>query len=174
MDFTKILDWLKLSPRYLIPIALVTGFAIFSSDTILNTFGITSLVNTYRGYIGAVFIISFVLAFTEGALLVYRPIAAMRAKAKAAKKLEDFLQKLTHDEKRILRQYIDRQKKTAYFDIEDGVVGGLEDHGIIYKSTNVGRADRWAYNIVPDVWDYLQKHPDVVSKTSDTTPIKLT
>jgi hypothetical protein len=30
MDFSKYLDWIKLSPRYLLPIALFTGFALFA------------------------------------------------------------------------------------------------------------------------------------------------
>lgn len=172
IDFSKFLDWLKLSPRYLFPLALVTGFVLFMPDSVLDIFGVTAFVASYRGYIGIVFLISFALILTEATLLGYRKYSERRNKSKAAQTLETLLKNMTLDEKRILRQYTERNTKTAYFDMENGVVGGLEDHGIIYKATNVGRADRWAYNIVPAVWDYLQKHPEILSTSDNTTTNK--
>ena len=172
MDFTKLVDWLKLTPRYLIPIALVTGFAIFSSDSVLDTFGVKTFVADNRGYIGVAFLITVALLIPEAGVLLYRRYTGLRVKSTASKKLDRFLRNMTFEEKRILRQYIERQTKTAYFDIENGVVGGLDDDGIIYKATNLRRTNRCAYNIVPDVWDYLQKHPDVLSTSKETTTNK--
>jgi len=52
------------------------------------------------------------------------------------------------------------QTKTQYLDLENGVVRGLELDIVIYKASNIGQINTWAYNIQPWAWDYLNEHPE--------------
>jgi len=45
----------------------------------------------------------------------------------------------------------------------DGRVGGLEAEGIIFRSSNVGNIESWAYNLQPWAWDYLSAHPELLA-----------
>jgi len=57
-------------------------------------------------------------------------------------------------------------KRTQYFEISDGIVQGLFLEGILFRPSNVSsHYTTWAYNIQPWVWDYLNKHPDLVKET---------
>ncbi len=171
-NIKPLIDWLKSSPKYMILITAVTAIALFSPDVFLDLIGIKTFVGTYRGYVGVIFLIFFVLILIEIGSFVWRKISDFRAKSKAAKTLEDLLNDLTWEEKAALRNYTERFTKTAYFDTEDGVIGGLENQGIIYKSAATGSIDRYAYNINQDVWDYLKKHPEIVSTANNTTTKK--
>lgn len=44
----------------------------------------------------------------------------------------------------------------------DGVVGGLEAQRILYRSSNVGDLDEWAYNIQPWAWEHLKSSPGLL------------
>jgi hypothetical protein len=44
----RLVEWIKLSPRYLLPISLFTGFVLFASKSLLVVFGIAGLVSDYR------------------------------------------------------------------------------------------------------------------------------
>jgi len=43
------------------------------------------------------------------------------------------------------------------------VVNGLEIEKIVFKSSNIGQLDEWAYNIQPWAWDYLNNHPELLA-----------
>jgi Super-infection exclusion protein B len=172
MDLTKVLDWLKSSPKYLFPIALVTGLGLFSPSSVLDIFGLTSFVSQYRQYIGIVFLISMALILTEAILFAHRALSGWRQRSEVTKHRQELLQNLTLQEKSVLRNYITRKTKTAYFDLEDGVVGGLEAQGVIYRASNIGQLDRWAYNIQPWAWDYLTKNPHLLTSESVNSPEK--
>jgi hypothetical protein len=54
-------DWIKLSPRYLLPICIFTGFVVFAPPNVLSIFGIMGLVESYRAYFGLAFLLSATL-----------------------------------------------------------------------------------------------------------------
>ena len=54
VDFSKYLDWIKLSPRYLLPLAIFTGFVVLAPLAWLDVFALTDFVERYRPYFGFV------------------------------------------------------------------------------------------------------------------------
>ena len=70
MDWSKIIDWLKLSPRYLIPITIVSGILLFLNEKCLNFFGLTNLINQARPYISLIFLISIALIISDLAIRI--------------------------------------------------------------------------------------------------------
>jgi hypothetical protein len=162
MDFSKLSDWLKLSPKYLFPVSVVTGFLLFASTSTLEVFGLTIFVAQYRAYIGITFLISTALLFTNWAVTVYQGVQKKWKEQASLKNLRKRLHNLSNPEKRILKNYIENKTKTQYLDIGDGVTGGLEAGGVIFRSSYVGNLESWAYNIQPWAWEYLNDHPELL------------
>lgn len=165
MDPTKLLDWLKLTPKHLFPIVLVTGTGLFSPSSLLDIFGLTSLMNQYRPYIGIVFLIFGALLLTEGTIVVYQFISRWYQTKQLKNHQKELLQNLTEQEKIRLRHYIHKKTKNAYFDMADGVVGSLEIQGIVYKSVDIPVGNNFAYNIQTWAWDYLNENPHLLNKS---------
>lgn len=167
----KLLEKINFSPRYLVPVAFVTGFALFSSPTILDIFGIASLVSQYRAYLGAAFLISVAIITVHWSVQLYSIVEKRIASAKSVKSLQDRLHNLTEYEKRILRYYLKYQTKTAYLPLHDGVINGLILDGVVFRVTNVGNPNNWAHNIQPWAWDYLNKTPHLLASASGNNDV---
>jgi hypothetical protein len=168
---SKISDWLKLSPRYLFPISLVTGFVLFASADILDLFGINPLVTQIRPYLGFIFLLATALLITNLCIAIYTWANSKYQKALNMRMLQGRLRALTDDEKRILQYYISKQTRTQYLPLLDGVVSGLELEGVIFKSVNSARdLDRWAYNIQPWAWRYLNEHKKLLEIIDEDVP----
>jgi hypothetical protein len=46
MDIGRLVEWIKLSPRHLIPLSLFTGFVLFAPERWLAVFGLVDLVDS--------------------------------------------------------------------------------------------------------------------------------
>lgn len=163
MDWGKALDAIKLSPKYLLPIALATGFLLFGSSQQISKLGLDSFASLYRPWIGLVFLLSIVLLTTQlllnAGLWLKHKYEQNQAMAIAQKRLAN----LTPEEKYILGGYIVRQTRTQDLDFTNGVVTGLEHAHIIYRAANVGSlVDGFAYNIQPWAWKYLNKRKELL------------
>jgi hypothetical protein len=163
MDFSKLSEWLKLSPKYLFPISLVTGFGLFAPVNILEIFGITSLVAQIRPYLGVVFLLATALLITNLFTSLYVRVRNKHQATENLKTMQERLHSLTGDEKYILQHFISNQTRTQYLPMDDGVVNGLELEKIIFKASMVGQLDEWAYNIQPWAWKYLNNHHELLS-----------
>ncbi len=162
VDVSKFLDWIKLSPRYLVPIALFTGFVLFASTEILEFFGLTGFVARYRPYFGLVFLLSAVLLLSGAAMAVYDCVKGWRREAQQRQQLRQQLRNLSRPEKEVLREFVRNDTTTLYLSMADGVVGGLETQRILYRSSNVGDIEEWAYNVQPWAWEHLKAHPQLL------------
>lgn len=163
MDFSKSLEAIKLSPKYLFPIVLVTGFLLFAGPGVLEIFGLSELSAKYKPYIGGVFLLSAALVLSHWAISLYKRGEEKRRWAKRIKTSTKRLHNLTVEERDVLRGYIGGNTRTQYFHLESGVVSGLELEHILFKSSNVGSLDSgWAYNIQPWAWEYLTKHRELL------------
>ncbi len=49
IDIGRRVEWIKLSPRYLLPLSLFTGFILFAPKKWLAVFGLLNLVTNKRG-----------------------------------------------------------------------------------------------------------------------------
>ena len=75
-------------------------------------------------------------------------------------------------EKVVLMTYVDRQKKTRYFEIENGLVMGLVRSGILYRATEISSPQDmiFGFNLQPWAWVELQKHPELLELPKGVDP----
>lgn len=126
-------------------------------------FGVAALVDKYLMWIGLIALAAYSLLLTHLGLGLSRKLARTHNTRVFLKTGRKALENLTQEEKRILSQYILRQSKTQNLDIQSGVVNGLEQANIIYRSANLGSAlGGFAYNIQPWAWEELNNHPDTL------------
>lgn len=169
-DFGKtLLEFLKLTPRYLTAIGLVAGLMLFGGDKFRETLGLSQFAQDYRPVLGILFLSSIVLlliAIGGGGL---GGIQRWWRKRKAFQRITQRLHRLTEDEKQILRYYIAEDTKANTLRIDDGVVQELVAEGIIYRSTSLGNMlEGFAHNISDIAWDYLQVYPQLLEGTTNT------
>lgn len=162
MDLSKYLEAIKLSPKYLVPFVIVSGFLLFARPDILEIFGLAELSAKYRPYIGGIFLLTAALVLSHWMISLYQWLAKRRLWSRRIKAAKKTLHNLTGEEKEILRAYIGGNTRTQYLQLESGVASGLELEYIIFRSSNIGNLDGWAYNIQPWAWDYLNKHRELL------------
>jgi hypothetical protein len=71
MDISKLVEWIKLSPKHLIPLSLFTAFLLFASQRWLAVFGIAGLYSDYRSFFKATFLLSTGLLVSASSDAVY-------------------------------------------------------------------------------------------------------
>lgn len=156
MDLTGALNWLKLSPKYLVAITIATGAILFAPENLLTFLGMTEIKTSYKSWLGLGFIIAASLLIANLFFYIVKWVITRITWRRNRVKCQTYLNDLTSDELEILREYIGTQSRTQYLPIDSGVVQGLVGNKIIYRSANVGdMVDGWAFNIQPWAWDYL-------------------
>ena len=157
----------KTSPVIFLGLSLATGIILFSSELFITSLGLENFKTETKGYLGAAFIISMSILISQLSFALFnlgiKQFKKYKSKDEERKNLiknQEQLHILTPDEKAYLSPYIFNSENTQYFQIEDGVAGGLAAKGFIYQSSNVGSMmTGWAYNIQPWVREYLQLNP---------------
>lgn len=166
MDFSKIVDWIKLAPKYLFAIAVVTGFLLFVPTGILAPLGLASIIAQYRAFIGMLFLISSVLFLVHPLATLYELISTRIMTTMLVRDQQKDLSELTESEKEILRGYIHNKTQSQYLNPLDGVTAGLEAKRIIYRAANLGQIHQFPYNIQPWAWKYLNNNPELLAPSS--------
>lgn len=138
-NYTKsIIDFLKLQPRYLLPIIIGCSTILFIPEQYARLFGLAETREIYRHWIGLALIISgsiFIIAIATNILNLTRKFFAKKAyKSKLIKKLKN----LTEDEKKILRYYFAKETKINVLRQHDGNVSLLEQSNVIHRASKTG------------------------------------
>jgi hypothetical protein len=168
----KVTDWIKLSPKYLLPISLTTGFIIFAKTEWLQLFGLAELRAKYLPWIGGIFLLSTVLLFSHTVFTFSSWVRKRVSMKRALKRAKQRLHNLTEEERNILQNYIGSGTKTQYLDMQSGVVNEMENDFIIYRSSNIGQLEEWSYNIQPWAWDYLNEHLELLFSKDELELLK--
>jgi hypothetical protein len=164
MDIGRLVEWIKLSPRHLLPLSLFTGFVLFAPQRWLAVFGLVGFVAEWRPYFGAAFLLSTALLLSAAIVAGYGWVKQKREEVALLRSRRERLHHLSEPEKDILRGYIEDQTRTQYLPMHDGVVGGLQAERIIFRASSLSRGwDEFAYNIQPWAWEYLNKHPKLLA-----------
>jgi Super-infection exclusion protein B len=121
MDTSKFLDWIKLSPRYLTPFAVVSGFLLFAKEKWLEVLGLAEFVQKYRPYIGIILLLSVGLLASHLLNSVFGWISQRRNLSRKLKNGMKHLQTLTLEEKEILKTYIETGTRTQYLPMRSGL-----------------------------------------------------
>ena len=155
MNLSSLVEWIKLSPKYLIGIALACGVLLFSPSAWVRFLGLEIFLSATRPWIGIVFIAAIVLlAVNIGSNIWIWVSNYIKNKSQRKRRIER-LHKLTTEEKEILLGFILNKTRTQYLAYAGGVVKGLEAEKIIFQSSNVGDLERWSYNIQPWAWNII-------------------
>jgi hypothetical protein len=159
----KLADLVKLSPRYVVPLAIALALLLFGPRWLLDGLGARPFVLQSRPYLGAT-----LLLFVVMMLHAWIPPSAQWVVSWVKQQFTlRALRARTHDlsdaEKAILRGYFDEGTNTQYFDLSDGVVSGLEHAKIIYQASIVGQdMTIFAYNLQLWARTYLRAHPELL------------
>lgn len=128
----------KLPAKALLWILVFSGFLCLSPDSWLNRLGMLSLVNTYRGYISAIFIALGCILLLN---LVMRAAGAAQSKVdyiRWRRGLLKTISELDHSEMAILREFYIQAKNTIQLPFNDASVTGLRRKGIVTPVGNLG------------------------------------
>jgi hypothetical protein len=169
-DLVKsLLEFLKLTPRYLTAIGLVAGLILFGSDDFRETLGLTQFAKDYRFILGILFLGSIVLLLVAVGGGGFAYIQKVWWKRKSHNRIIKRLHRLTEDEKQILRFYIAENTRANTLRVDDGVVQELVAERIIYRSAQLGNMlEGFAHNISDVAWDYLQINPGLLEGSTNT------
>jgi hypothetical protein len=167
MDPSKFLDWIKLSPKYLLGLAVFAGLLLFAPNSFIERLGLVEIVDKNRTWVG----LAFILVISLLSVNLFEPVIGYFKekwnKWKTRKSQEHRLNNLTLEEKAIMRGYILKNTRTQYLRVDDGVVRGMEREGLIYMASNlggVGFSFNFAFNIHPWAWTYLSNHQDLIKE----------
>jgi hypothetical protein len=158
VDITRILESLKLSPKYLFAVFAAGVFLLFAP--LRFQVGLVEFRQRFLPYIGGVTLISATLLLTHGVAALFDSLKRKRAARKELKSFQERLHSLTPAEKEALRPYIREEVNTRTFVINDGVAGGLVGKGILYRSSNTALFMYFPYNLQTWARDYLKEHPE--------------
>ena len=164
-----VLEFIKLTPRYIAIIAIIAAFLLFASDSILTRIGVLKTVQDHRPWIGLAFIGATAIFLVNCGIGVLRWMKRWKRRRALDKHIIARLHSLTEAEKQILRYYIENRTRTNKLRYDDGVVQGLAAAGIIYQASKLGYlVTGFAYNISEIAWDQLNLYPELLEGETNT------
>jgi hypothetical protein len=150
----------------ILTLSLSSGFVSLSGNTILVQFGIDEFTSQYEGWIGLTFILSTASLLSIIVLIILRStrkrINEINERQEQKKKHLDIVNNLSIEEQRILFHYLLKNTRTQYFNVMNGVVGGLKNKGLLQLVTEMGNYRSTAFNISPWVWRLIKENPEKV------------
>ena len=111
------------SPRIFTAIAIASGALIFLPTPAIDAMGLSSVVESYRGYIGLSFLASIVFLLTDLVIWIGKQLKAHRQTKKSKANRVKLIESLTAEERQYLAPYIVNGENTCYYAMDDGVAG---------------------------------------------------
>lgn len=145
-DLSKAIEWLKLSPRYLLAAVIATGAYLILRPHQSAEFGLNVFDDEIRPWVFLAFLIC-------GSLLLAHAISRCGTWLQerweihvGERRLRASVLNLSEDEKDALLRAIGSGSKTLYFSATSGVAGGLERQSFIFRSSSLStRGAKFAY-----------------------------
>lgn len=152
-----------------------TMFGLFAASSALLFFsdpiGIREWAYRYRALEVIVFVFSGTVLLAEAGAALAKWGSALLLRLRARGLCKRRLRSLTVHEKWVLQQYMDEQTRTVYLKMNDGVVAGLIECGVIHLApVTYARGSTMAYNMSDFAWDYLLNHPELVATPNSPKP----
>src|SRR5680860_653380 len=159
----KLLEWLKLTPKYLFCLLVASLILMFLPNNFLELLGIKEFRDIYRPWIGLIIIVTVSFLSVHACIPLVNLAKRKYSELRIIKLGQERLNNLTPIEEYILASYLRENTRTQYFSISDGIVSELEQSFILYRSSNMSHhLYDFAYNILPWAWKYLKKHSELV------------
>jgi hypothetical protein len=162
--FDTTLNWLGKHIPWQITFGLfvATGVLLFFSAHL----AIYEWAHPYRGLEVTVFAFSGAVLLANTGLSFVGWVGRHVHSFGVRRRVRKYLYGLTLKEKYILQRYMEEQTRTEYLKMNDGVVAGLIEHGVIYPApVHYARGSTLAHNITDFAWVY-RAHPELF-ETSD-------
>jgi Super-infection exclusion protein B len=162
MNFTRVLEWLGKPALVLGAVLLFCGMTLWLVH--YPWFApAKKIVDPYLGWMLMASLASSSLLVMYAVTQAVTAISRKASRRNLEKARRRHLQNLTEPEKVVLREYLHCGTKTASWDMQDGVVHGLEAYRILFRSSTIGNVfSGFPYNMHDDVWDYLKEHPELI------------
>lgn len=159
---SKFIDWIKLSPKYLIGIIIASCFLIFVPDDILKFLSIDIFVESINPFLSFILIISVAMLLGAAIAKIGSFLVGFLSIWLKTFQYKSRLKDLTQEEKDILISYLDNDTRSRRFNMTHGVVQGLVRERILYQSTIMSSGISQSYNIQPWAWKYLKKNRNIL------------
>lgn len=164
MDYIgKFFQAIHLSPRHLFGMGVLGLFLLFASSNMLSIFGIETIVNDYRAFIGLATLFSIVF-------FVIQLIPAISKKYRQyqyKKLLLNEVYSLSKEEKVLLLHCLANNQKTISLPISHSVANRLKSKGIFIMDSGSGNMTAWAYNIDDYIWKKIKQDYTILSDGMD-------
>jgi hypothetical protein len=163
------------SPAIFGGLAIASGIVLFTSGDFVDSIGLSEFKSLNLPLIGGAFVISISILAAQ---FISKAFTWMKSKierygekksSERRRKLEiEELSKLTPDEKSYLLPFIEEQKASINFRMEDGIKSSLTNKGIIYQANGIGgMLSGLAYNIQPWAREHLNSNKHLLVGASD-------
>lgn len=162
MNIRDIFNWVKLSPKYLLAIAIIASALLFLPAGVLSRFSLVTFVEKYRMWIGFACLGTYSLLLTHAGYWLKEKIVTRQNERLFINAGKEALRNLTHEEKLVLAHYILLQTKSQQLDIGSGVTKSLEHSNIVYRASTIGWLSGFAHNLQPWAWKELNAHPELL------------
>lgn len=160
MDYIeKFFQAIHLAPRHLFGMGVLGLFLLFASSNVLSIFGIETIVNDYRAFIGLFTLFSIVFFLIQ----LIPTISKKYRQHQYKKQLLNELYSLSKEEKVLLLHCLANNQKTISLPISHSVANRLKSKGIFIMDSGSGNMIAWAYNINDDIWKKIKQDPSVLS-----------
>jgi hypothetical protein len=157
-----VLNWIKPSPKYFLPVSLATGFYIFAPQKVYRFFDFPFFFY-YGPWIKAIFIISCAFNITSFAYWSSKGVKWACNEIRFRWISIRALKYLSSEEKSFLSDYIIRQSKSQKIKIGAGIAASLENEFIIYQASPAGNLrSGFDYNLAPWIWRRLKDQPEIL------------
>jgi hypothetical protein len=117
-------------------IALITGALLFIDERSLAVLRLNAFVAAWGAWLGLVFIISAVVLGIQVVQFGISKVRPWRARRKLEARIISAIEDLDGKERAVLREFVIQEQKTIQAPVNDPVVAGLIDKGIL---VTVGR-----------------------------------
>jgi hypothetical protein len=160
MNMADLANWLKLSPKYLLPLAVLSTCLLFLPPSVLAEFGVDTFAQTYHIWIGPACLALWCILLSHAGFALAGTLTKRRQR-------RDTLRRLSPSEKAILSKFILRRTKTVPLDVtrgvQQGVATGLVNDHIVYEAGTVpDYPSMHVYNMEPWAWDELNAHTELL------------
>jgi len=152
----------KMAPLSLMGVGIGSGVLLFAPQGLCDTLGTAELVKQHRSIIGLIFIGSWALLLAHLISWGSKRVVAARKSRRQRAIQESQLRDLTPEERHFLAPYAFKNQTTQRFACDDGIAGGLEAKGILFRSSKIFELDSIPYNLQPWARKYLKVHPDLL------------
>lgn len=162
IDLSKITEWLKLPTKTFVALIIVGAILLFAPPSLLASLGLNTFVNSYRPYIGAMFVVSLAISVVSAASAALKFISPWVVQAYWIHGGRKRLRALNPEEKELLSHFIVNKTRSQHLPIQSGVVSALVQEKVLIRASSVGDIYGFDYNIQPWAWEYLNENPHLL------------